>query len=512
MAGTDLALLLLKHGVTVVLVLLALRLMHSASAARRVFAARCGLVALLLLPVLWLFLPQTPVRIPLALSALIDPPLAIPAGVSVASLPAAVEAFAAPARAAQLGRLLLAVYVLGVLCHVVRLALDLRRLRRAAAVASALEAPAWNASLQRLHGSLGLRRPVRLLVSDAATSPYSWGLRHPLVVLDPRSAVSANPDAVLAHELAHIRAHDWPVLLLARGLLALYWWHPLMYPLVRALAHDTECAADDAVLAAGTTPSHYAHTLVAVSRHAFGGSPTGTLANRIAGSGATLVSRVAALLEAHRPRGRVTARQWWGGALATLALVCVIGSLKLRGEHVIWPDSLLAVDPANKGQSAAQLLQALGNPNFEQLAAAIRAGDFEQRHAVETESFRQRAAIPALLLAMRDPNPVVRRLAVWGLSEMRFPETAAAVAALLADQDAGVRAEAAGALGDMGETRWVASVIAMLRDENAMVRARAAHALGDLGAIAGIAMLEDRLTDPDPEVVEQARWALHELL
>ena len=47
MAGTDLAQLLLKHGVTVLLLLCLLRLLAHASAARRVFAARCGLVALL---------------------------------------------------------------------------------------------------------------------------------------------------------------------------------------------------------------------------------------------------------------------------------------------------------------------------------------------------------------------------------------------------------------------------------------------------------------------------------
>ena len=62
MAGTDLAQLLLKHGVTVLLLLCLLRLLAHASAARRVFAARCGLVALLLMPLFWLSLPPMPRR------------------------------------------------------------------------------------------------------------------------------------------------------------------------------------------------------------------------------------------------------------------------------------------------------------------------------------------------------------------------------------------------------------------------------------------------------------------
>ena len=87
MAGTDLAQLLLKHGVTVLLLLCVLRLLVGASAARRVFAARCGLVALLLMPLFWLSLPPVSLRAPLAVSALFDPPLAIPAGVTTADVP-----------------------------------------------------------------------------------------------------------------------------------------------------------------------------------------------------------------------------------------------------------------------------------------------------------------------------------------------------------------------------------------------------------------------------------------
>ncbi|MDN2708187.1 HEAT repeat domain-containing protein [Janthinobacterium sp. SUN118] len=514
MAGTDLAQLLLKHSVTVVLLLLALRLLYRASAARRVFAARCGLVALLLLPLFWLLLPQLPLRMPLAVSALLDPPLAIPASVTTAALPAIEDAVSMPERAARLGRWLLAVYALGVLCHLLRLALNLRRLRQAAAAAQRFEAPAWEAALHSLHLSLRLRRPARLLLSDTASSPYSWGWRHPVIVLDRHSAASAAPQAVLAHELAHLRAHDWPMLLLARVLLALYWWQPLMYPLLRMLEHDTECAADDAVLATGATPSHYAHTLLTVSRQAFASgtvaTPARRPANRIASSGAMLGARIAALLEAHRPRGRVTGRQWWSGTLASLALVCLVASLQLRGEHVLWPDSLLPASGV-RNQDPIALLQALDNRNFTQLAAAMRAGDYALRHAADGPSFRQRAAIPPLLLALRDPRPVVRRLAVWGLGEMRFPETAPAVAALLADPEASVRAEAVGALGDMQETRWLSPMIAMLGDQDAVVRRRVAHALGDLQVAASIPMLQRQLNDPDSDVAGEVRWALGEM-
>ncbi|MGK5025778.1 HEAT repeat domain-containing protein [Janthinobacterium sp. RB2R34] len=509
MAGTDLAQLLLKHGVTVLLLLCLLRLLLQASAARRVFAARCGLLALLLMPLFWLSLPPLPLPMPLSVSALLDPPLAIPASVTTADVPVLVDAIALPSRAASLGRWLLAVYAIGVLCHLLRLALNLLQLRRTAAAAQAVDAPAWNTALAKLRRPLGLRCPVTMLMSEAASSPYSWGWRHPVIVLDRHSIDSADPDVVLAHELAHIRAHDWLMLILARVLLALYWWHPLMYALLRTLEHDTECAADDAVLAVGATPSHYAHTLLTVSRQAFGGAVADTLGNRIASRGAMLRARIAALLEVRRSRGRVTASQWWSGAMATLLLLCAIGSLQLRGEQVLWPDSMLPIDGTRP--ESIRALEALDNPNFTQLAAAMRTGDFSLRHAAQAESFRQRAAIPPLLQLLRVDTPVVRQLAVWALGEMRFPETAPAVAAMLADPYASVRAEAAGALGDMEETRWLAPMIAMLGDPQATVRARVAHALGDLQASAAIPVLRQLLNDTDPAVAAEARWALAEM-
>lgn len=511
MAGSDLLVLLLKHTLTVVLVILALRALRDASAARRVFTARCALFALLLAPVLWLLVPVLPVRLPYAWTALLEPPVALPPLAWLASVPARAEAFAAPAAAVSAGQALLFAYAAGVLLYALRTVLGLVRLARIGT--RAVEAPEWQASLTRLRAGMGVQRPVRLLVSDQIASPLSWGWRKPVIVLDPHSLAQADPDAVIAHELAHIAHHDWPAMLLARALVALYWWHPLMHLLFRRFQHDAECAADDAVLASGVAPSRYAQTLVDVSRRAFGpvaNPQAGTLASQIAARGAQLIGRIGALLAPHRSRAAVTKAQWLFGMAATATLTLVLGGLVQRGEHIVWPDRLLDARSSHAGDSAEALLEALGNPNFTQLAAAMRAENFAQRHAGGHESFRQRAAIPALILALQDRRPVVRQLAAWGLSEMRFPETAPALAALLADPVPAVRAEAAGALGDMGEARWLPALLAMLSDRDPGVRARVAHALGDLADPASVPALQAALTDTDPRVAAKARWALDE--
>jgi len=510
-AGTDLVLLLLQHTLTVLLVLLVLRALRGASAARRVFAARCGLAALALMPLAWMLAPPMPLHLPHAWSALLAPPAALPPLPWLAGAPPADASFEAPSRAAAIGRVLLLAFVLALVAHAARMGLALWRLGRITAGAEPVTAPEWQAALHALRAQAGIARPVRLLVSDQLASPLSWGMRRPVVILDRNSLEAVAPAPVLAHELAHIAAHDWPLMLLARVLLAWYWWHPLMHLLVRAMAHDIECAADDAALRAGVPPSQYAHTLMQVSRQAFGAPRAGTLAQRVAGRGAALVARIGALLEARRARGQVTRAQWAAGAALTGVLVLALGGLVQKGEHVVWPDQLFAAPDALPAQDASTLLARLDNPNFTQLALAMRSGDFSERHANEVASFRQRAAIPALILALRDRRPVVRRLGAWALGEMRFPETAPALAVLLSDPAPLVRAEAAGALGDMGELRWLRVLHAMLGDPDPAVRRRVAHALGDLAQQASEPVLEAARNDPDPDVAEQVRWALREL-
>lgn len=505
MAGSDLLVLLLKQTLAVLLVLLVLRALRGSSAARRVFAARCGMAALLLIPLLWPLLPALRLPLPHVLTAMMEPDAVLPPLAWLATPPARADAFAAPARAVQAGRVLVILYGAGVLLQLLRTGLGLVRLARTGRASTPVQSPAWTEALARLRARLGVAREVRLLVSDQVRSPMSWGVRRPVILLDPTTLAGADPAAVIAHELAHIARHDWPAMLLGRAMVALYWWHPLMHLLARTSEDDTEHAADDAVLAAGVPASAYAATLLAVSRHAFAPAP----ASHIAGRGQVLARRIGALLEVRRARGPVRAWHWLFGSAATALLVLTLGALVQRGEHVVWPDRLLAGQaPAG---SAEQLLEATGNANFIQLARAMRAGDYAQRHAAGDESFRQRAAIPALVLALQDSRPAVRRLAVWGLGEMRFPETAPALAALLADPVAAVRAEAAGALGDMGEARWLPAMVEMLRDADPAVRARVAHALGDLAQADSAAALRTLLQDGDQGVVAEARWALAEL-
>lgn len=113
---------------------------------------------------------------------------------------------------------------------------------------------------------------------------------------------------------------------------------------------------------------------------------------------------------------------------------------------------------------------------------------------------------PLIYALTHQPDPAVRRGAVFALEAFRDPLAAdALIAALTGDEDATVRTAAASALGAARDARAVQPLIDVLtgsaRDPDPAVREAAARALGTIGAVlstpALLAALTTALTDPD---------------
>ena len=180
----------------------------------------------------------------------------------------------------------------------------------------------------------GVGHPVRIAHSDAVESPLTWGFLRPTVLM-PRSARAwsrAKRDAALAHELAHVRRGDWLVHVVAHGICALFWFHPLVWFARRQLALEAEHAADDAVLATGIAPSAYAELLLELATRR---TPRGAL-----GAGSHVGRRVYAILgDRHRCPRRAVA--------ATLVLVLAVVTVPALAAMPTWtaPPQALTCSP-----------------------------------------------------------------------------------------------------------------------------------------------------------------------
>ena len=108
--------------------------------------------------------------------------------------------------------------------------------------------------LARVIGRLGFP-PSRVHITDGLPNPaftVGWLTPHIFVARTlSRTLSEAELEAVLAHEVAHVRRRDPLRLFVLRGLASTLFWLPAIRRLVEDLADEAEIAADDAV-----APSH----------------------------------------------------------------------------------------------------------------------------------------------------------------------------------------------------------------------------------------------------------------
>ncbi|UCF05985.1 MAG: M56 family metallopeptidase, partial [bacterium] len=122
-------------------------------------------------------------------------------------------------------------------------------------------------TLERIRWELGIARPVGLLRSGMPAVAFVWGIVRSYIVLPAGSLDWSDEtlEAVLRHELAHVKRCDNMIHLLAVFACALYWFNPLVWAAMRRLHFEREVACDNTVINAGTVASGYAKHLMEIS-------------------------------------------------------------------------------------------------------------------------------------------------------------------------------------------------------------------------------------------------------
>lgn len=105
----------------------------------------------------------------------------------------------------------------------------------------------WQAHLTALARSMGVARTVRLRIVDGLRGPVTALWWRP-VVLMPAALLSGMPpdllQALLAHEIAHIRRHDYLVNLLQNAIETVLFYHPAVWWLSHRIRRERELIAD----------------------------------------------------------------------------------------------------------------------------------------------------------------------------------------------------------------------------------------------------------------------------
>ncbi len=214
----------------------------------------------------------------------------------------------------------------GVVLMNVRLAAQLIGVRMLARDGHAPLPEPVRGAVRALCRSLGMRRPVDVVLSSRAAVPMVVGWLRP-VVLVPAAALAglstAQLRAVLAHELAHVRRHDALVNLAQTVLETLFFFHPAVWWLSHRARVEREFCCDDVAVDTCGDRLTYAKALAALDDlRAVRPEPA------LAATGGSLMQRIARLLDAGASRR--TARPlagWLAPAVATLALTAAVTAM-----------------------------------------------------------------------------------------------------------------------------------------------------------------------------------------
>lgn len=87
----------------------------------------------------------------------------------------------------------------------------------------------------------------RVYEAEHIASPFVFGIVRPRIYL-PYHLSEEEQDYILRHENYHIKRRDYLVKLLAFGLLAVYWFHPLVWVAYYLMSRDMEMSCDEQVL------------------------------------------------------------------------------------------------------------------------------------------------------------------------------------------------------------------------------------------------------------------------
>lgn len=241
---------------------------------------------------------------------------------------------------------LVGIWALGVSLMLLRLIFGLawvHRLQRLALIPCL----SWQTRCDALAVRLGIREQVLLRVVDGLDTPIAAGWWRP-VVMFPVGLLTGLPaayiEALIAHELAHIRRHDYLVNLMQSALEALLFYHPVTWWLSQRIRQERELIADQLAVGALAAPRQLALALSALSDYQADLQITHSerlLAQRA--NGGQLHGRIAQLLRPDQAR----APAFWLTVLIALALVSV-GITSYAYAHIF------AVHPVAQGVEVSE--------------------------------------------------------------------------------------------------------------------------------------------------------------
>jgi TonB family protein len=225
-----------------------------------------------------------------------------------------------------------------------------KRIRRSASV---LEMSRWPARVRAMAGRFAATRRVRLLVSSVVDVPAVIGFLRPAILV-PASALSgltpAHLEAILLHELAHVRRGDYLVNVVQCVVEVLLFYHPAVWWVSSQIRREREHCCDDVAASLCADRMTYARALTSLEELR---GPAPRLA--LGAAGGDLLARIRRLIDPERVSSPRVSGGFAMGIIVTIALLA-LGTQ--AGSLAVGADQAGTVVPPSRPVEAAQVVTA----------------------------------------------------------------------------------------------------------------------------------------------------------
>ncbi len=253
--------------------------------------------------------------------------------------------------------------------------------------------------IDRLKERMGIRRAVALLVSARVEVPMVVGWLRPAILV-PIAAFSGltapEMEAILAHELAHIRRHDYLVNVLQCVVEILVFYHPATWWITRVIRREREHCCDDIAVAVSRDRLTYARALAAME-----GLRTPLFSLSPAANGGNLLARVRRILKPEEESMKPVC------SLTAISLAVVVVSAASGSVVAVWAPrahkTTLASAPQARGQIGKLSNAKISEGMRFQVRNVVIEGNTRIKAAVLREGMELHSGKP-YLLNMRDAD------------------------------------------------------------------------------------------------------------
>lgn len=226
-------------------------------------------------------------------------------------------------------------------------------------------------ALRRMERIADIRRPIAVFSSPVVPEPGVFGVLRPVLLWPDgisRRLEGAHVEAVVAHEVWHVRRWDNLAAAMHMWVQAIFWFHPLVWWLGARLIDERERACDEKVVEMGSDRRIYAESILKICDFC----TRVRLAGLSGVAGADLKKRIVDIMTQGAARELNFSSKLLLGmaAVAAVAVPTLVGSLNAAADHA----ASQAVNPDGSSSAYAALHANQDTPADTTMLQLLRAG------------------------------------------------------------------------------------------------------------------------------------------